>query len=159
MEYLILTNNSSLEAKAHGLPVKQVSGGVEDMYDAVGEHLQNGYALVSSPLPANVPLIRSPVRSIILGKAARRYDARGLMTLENARDRTKVLGVIADERIAEIVAESFDLRPARIIKKLDLLRPIYRQTAAYGHFGRTDIDLPWERTDMAEALRERAGLR
>ena len=98
MEYLILTNNSSLEAKAHGLPVKQVSGGVEDMYDAVGEHLQNGYALVSSPLPANVPLIRSPVRSIILGKAARRYDARGLMTLEKARDRTKVLGVIADER-------------------------------------------------------------
>lgn len=98
MEYLILTNNSSLEAKAHGLPVKQVSGGVEDMYDAVGEHLQNGYALVSSPLPANVPLIRSPVRSIILGKAARRYDAQGLMTLEKARDRTKVLGVIADER-------------------------------------------------------------
>ena len=98
MEYLILTNNSSLEAEAHGLAVKRVTGGVEAMYDAVGEHLQNGYALVSSPLPANVPLIRSPIRSIILGKAARRYDAQGLLTLEKAKDRTKVLGVIDDER-------------------------------------------------------------
>ncbi|MEG1165840.1 MAG: methionine adenosyltransferase domain-containing protein, partial [Oscillospiraceae bacterium] len=50
----------------------------------------------------------------------------------------------------------FDLRPAKIIKKLDLLRPIYRQTAAYGHFGRTDIDLPWEKTDMVDELKDRA---
>lgn len=98
MEYLILTNNNSLEAEAHGLTVKRVAGGVEAMYDAVGEHLQNGYTLISSPLPANVPLIRSPIRSIILGKADRRYDAQGLITLEKARDRTKVLGVIDDER-------------------------------------------------------------
>ena len=98
MEYLILTNNSSLGAEAHSLPVKHVPGGIEAMYDAVGEHLQNGYSLISSPLPANVPLIRSPVRSIILGKAARRYDARGLLTLEKARDRTRVLGVNTDER-------------------------------------------------------------
>ena len=47
----------------------------------------------------------------------------------------------------------FDLRPARIIEKLDLRRPIYEQTAAYGHFGRTDVDLPWEHTDMAETLK------
>ena len=51
----------------------------------------------------------------------------------------------------------FDLRPAAIIRDLDLLRPIYAQTAAYGHFGRTDIELPWERTDRADALKSLAG--
>lgn len=60
---------------------------------------------------------------------------------------------VDDERLAQIVRANFDLRPAKIIEKLDLKRPIYRQTAAYGHFGRTDIDLPWERTDMVDALR------
>ena len=62
-------------------------------------------------------------------------------------------GVVSDERIAEIVRRHFDLRPAAIIRRLDLRRPIYEQTAAYGHFGRTDVDLPWEHTDEAEALR------
>jgi S-adenosylmethionine synthetase len=61
--------------------------------------------------------------------------------------------------IAKLIATHFDLRPAGIIKALDLRRPIYRQTAAYGHFGRTDIDLPWERTDKAEILRKEAGLK
>ena len=61
-------------------------------------------------------------------------------------------GKISDEKIVEIVRENFDLRPAGIIKMLDLRRPIYKQTAAYGHFGRTDIDVPWEHTDMAEKL-------
>ena len=60
--------------------------------------------------------------------------------------------------IADLIKKNFDLRPAGIIKKLDLRRPIYAQTAAYGHFGRTDIDLPWEHTDKAAALREQAGL-
>ena len=69
---------------------------------------------------------------------------------------TQGTGKLSDERLAEIVSECFDLRPARIIQKLDLLRPIYRQTAAYGHFGRHDIDLPWEHTDMVEELRDRA---
>ena len=59
---------------------------------------------------------------------------------------------IDEERIAELIAEYFDLRPGAIIRDLDLRRPIYKQTAAYGHFGRTDIDLPWEKTDRAEAL-------
>ncbi len=67
-------------------------------------------------------------------------------------------GKIDDEKIAELVEKNFDLRPAAIIRDLDLRRPIYRQTAAYGHFGRTDIDLPWEHTDKAETLREQAGL-
>ncbi len=62
-------------------------------------------------------------------------------------------GIISDEKLAEIVNEHFDLRPAAIIKKLDLRRPIYRQVAAYGHFGRTDIDVPWEKTDKTEELK------
>ena len=61
-------------------------------------------------------------------------------------------GKLSNSRLVEIVKENFDLRPAGIIKMLDLRRPIYRQTAAYGHFGRTDIDLPWERCDRVESL-------
>ena len=67
-------------------------------------------------------------------------------------------GKISDEKIAELVEKNFDLRPAAIIRDLNLRRPIYRQTAAYGHFGRTDVDLPWEHTDKAESLRTQAGL-
>ena len=67
-------------------------------------------------------------------------------------------GKISDEKIAELVDKHFDLRPAAIIRDLDLRRPIYRQVAAYGHFGRTDIDVPWEHTDKAEILRAEAGL-
>ena len=62
-------------------------------------------------------------------------------------------GVISDEKLVEIVRKEFDLRPAGIIKMLDLRRPIYRETAAYGHFGRTDLDLPWEKTDKVDALK------
>lgn len=67
-------------------------------------------------------------------------------------------GKIADEMIEDLIEAHFDLRPAGIIKALDLRRPIYRQTAAYGHFGRPDLDLPWERTDRADALHQAAGL-
>ncbi|MGN1188706.1 MAG: methionine adenosyltransferase, partial [Lachnospiraceae bacterium] len=63
-------------------------------------------------------------------------------------------GKLSDSRLSEIVAENFDLRPAGIIKMLDLRRPIYKQTAAYGHFGRNDIDVPWEKTDKVEALKK-----
>lgn len=63
-------------------------------------------------------------------------------------------GKVSDERLAEIIDKHFDLRPAAIIRDLDLLRPIYRQVAAYGHMGRTDIDLPWEKTDKAEELKK-----
>ena len=71
---------------------------------------------------------------------------------------TKGTGKIADDKIAELVEKHFDFRPAAIIKELDLRRPIYRQVAAYGHFGRTDIDVPWEKTDKADILRQEAGL-
>lgn len=65
-------------------------------------------------------------------------------------------GKVNEEILVELVSKNFDLRPAGIINMLDLRRPIYKQTAAYGHFGRTDVDLPWERTDKADALREQA---
>ena len=65
---------------------------------------------------------------------------------------------IADNKIAALVSEYFDLRPGAIIRDLDLRRPIYRKTAAYGHFGRDDIEFPWEKTDKAEALKKAAGL-
>jgi S-adenosylmethionine synthetase len=67
-------------------------------------------------------------------------------------------GRIPDERIIELIEQHFDLRPAAIIRELDLRRPIYKATAAYGHFGRDDIDAPWERTDKCEFLRHDAGL-
>ncbi|HRW46540.1 MAG: methionine adenosyltransferase [Caldilinea sp.] len=67
-------------------------------------------------------------------------------------------GKIADEKIAKLIEETFDLRPGAIIRDLNLRRPIYRQTAAYGHFGRDDIQLPWEETSRAAALRIAAGL-
>ncbi len=67
-------------------------------------------------------------------------------------------GKIEDEKIAKLVEENFDLRPAAIIRDLDLRRPIYKQVAAYGHFGRTDIDLPWEKTDKAESLKKQAAI-
>ncbi|MCR4618573.1 MAG: methionine adenosyltransferase [Lachnospiraceae bacterium] len=63
-------------------------------------------------------------------------------------------GKVSDEKLVDIIRENFDLRPAGIIKMLDLRRPIYKATAAYGHFGRTDIDLPWEKTDKADVLKK-----
>lgn len=66
-------------------------------------------------------------------------------------------GKVAEEKLVELINNNFDLRPAGIIKMLDLRRPIYAQTAAYGHFGRTDVDLPWERVDKADKLKAEAG--
>ena len=71
---------------------------------------------------------------------------------------TEGTGVVSDERLAELVREHFDLRPKGIIQMLDLLRPIYQRTAAYGHFGRDEPDFTWERTDKGAALRAAAGL-
>ena len=122
MKYLILSNNSSLGPEEHGLAVKHVPGDVGAMYDAISDHLQNGYVLVSSPLPANVPLIRSPVRSVILGKSARRYDAHGLLTLEKARGRTDVLGVADDSRTRsdlEFIDKDQLARAVAQLKELD----------------------------------------
>jgi S-adenosylmethionine synthetase len=67
-------------------------------------------------------------------------------------------GKVDEEAISCAVSKLFDLRPAAIIQRFDLRRPIYCQTAAYGHMGREDIDLPWEKTDMVDALRSELGL-
>jgi S-adenosylmethionine synthetase len=66
-------------------------------------------------------------------------------------------GRVSNETLIDLIREHFDLRPAGIIQTLDLRRPIYQPTAAYGHFGRTDIDAPWERTDKVDALRSAVG--
>ena len=67
-------------------------------------------------------------------------------------------GVVPKKKVEELVTEVFDLRPAAIIEHLDLLRPIYRKTSAYGHFGRNELEFSWENTDMADILRKKAGL-
>jgi S-adenosylmethionine synthetase len=72
---------------------------------------------------------------------------------------TEGTGVIPDDKLSALVAEHFDLRPKGIIQMLDLLRPIYEKTAAYGHFGREEPEFTWERTDKAQALRAAAGLK
>lgn len=68
-------------------------------------------------------------------------------------------GQISDDKIKEIITNYFDLRPKAIVQQLDLLRPIYRQTAAYGHFGRNDVEFPWERLDKVDALKDAAGIK
>ena len=79
--------------------------------------------------------------------------AIGVAEPTSVRVDTFGTGTVSDEKLVEIVRSNFDLRPAGIIKMLDLRRPIYKQTAAYGHFGRTDVELPWEKTDKAEILK------
>ncbi|HRO60124.1 MAG TPA: methionine adenosyltransferase domain-containing protein, partial [Burkholderiaceae bacterium] len=71
---------------------------------------------------------------------------------------TEGTGKVDDARLSQLVHDSFDLRPKGIVKMLDLLRPIYEKTAAYGHFGRDEPEFAWERTDRAAALRDKAGL-
>ena len=84
--------------------------------------------------------------------------AIGVAKPMNVTVNTQGTGVISDEKIAALVNKHFDLRPKGIILMLDLLRPIYEKTAAYGHFGRDEPEFTWERTDRAAALRAAAGL-
>ena len=80
--------------------------------------------------------------------------AIGVAHPTSIRVNTYGTGVVSDTKLVEIIRENFDLRPAGIIKMLDLRRPIYKQTAAYGHFGRTDVSLPWEKLDKVEDLKK-----
>jgi S-adenosylmethionine synthetase len=84
--------------------------------------------------------------------------AIGVAKPMNVTVYTEGTGVISDDQIAMLVNQHFDLRPKGIIQMLDLLRPIYLKTAAYGHFGREEPEFSWERTDKASALRAAAGL-
>ncbi|MFZ9552411.1 MAG: methionine adenosyltransferase domain-containing protein, partial [Hylemonella sp.] len=84
--------------------------------------------------------------------------AIGVARPMNITITTHGTGLVSDDKIAELVASHFDLRPKGIIQMLDLLRPIYQKTAAYGHFGREEPEFSWERTDKAKSLRAAAGL-
>jgi S-adenosylmethionine synthetase len=83
--------------------------------------------------------------------------AIGVARPMNITVNTMGTGVVSDEKLSALVAEHFDLRPKGIIQMLDLLRPIYSKTAAYGHFGRDEPEFTWERTDRAAALKAAAG--
>ena len=89
-------------------------------------------------------------------------DNSGIVFTGNNQSQTRFrfvgTGKISDDRINTLIREHFDLRPKGLIAMLDLLRPIYKPTAAYGHFGREDLDLSWEKTDKAEALKVDAGI-
>lgn len=100
---------------------------------------------------------RYAAKNIVAAGLARRCEiqlsyAIGVAHPTSVRVETFGTGRLPDDRLVEIIREHFDLRPAGIIRMLDLRRPIYKQTAAYGHFGRTDIELPWEKTDKTEIL-------
>jgi S-adenosylmethionine synthetase len=107
---------------------------------------------------------RYVAKNVVAAKLADRCEVQVAYAIGVARPVSVLVetfgtGVLSEERISEIVAATFDLRPAAIIHNLNLRRPIYKQTAAYGHFGRPDLDLPWEKTDKVDALRDAAGLK
>jgi S-adenosylmethionine synthetase len=138
---------------------------IVDTYGGIARH---GGGAFSGKDPTKVDrsaayAVRYVAKNIIAAGLADRVELQVSYAIGVARPislmvETYGTGKVADEVILNLVNKYFDLRPAGIIKMLDLRRPIYRQTAAYGHFGRTDIDLPWERTDKAEILRQEAGL-
>jgi S-adenosylmethionine synthetase len=106
---------------------------------------------------------RYVARSIVAAGLAKRCElqvsyAIGVAHPLSLHVETFGTGLVADDRLVALIQEHFDLRPRAIIEDLNLLRPIYRQTAAYGHFGRPDLDLPWEQSGPVDALRDAAGL-
>ncbi len=133
---------------------------IVDTYGGVGGH---GGGCFSGKDPSKVDrsgayMARYIAKNIVGAGLARRCQieiayAIGVARPVSVHIDTMGTGAMEDERLAGIVQELFDMRPARIIERLGLLAPIYLKTAAYGHFGRTDVDLPWERLDMVDALR------
>lgn len=108
-------------------------------------------------------MARYVAKNVVAAGLAERFElqvsyAIGVAQPTSVAVETFGTGAISDDEIAALIRHHFDLRPAAIIRDLDLRRPIYRQVAAYGHFGREDIDVPWERTDKADELRRAAGL-
>jgi len=93
---------------------------------------------------------------VILHQTALGTEKHGLFHIlrTGSPARRTGTGKLHDDKLVEIIRENFDLRPAGIIKMLDLRRPIYKQTASYGHFGRTDVDLPWEKLDKVDLLKK-----
>jgi len=131
--------------------------------DTYGGYASHGGGAFSGKDPTKVDrsaayMVRYIAKNIVAAGLARHCEievayAIGVAKPVSVHVNTKGTGKIADEKIVELIDKHFDLRPAAIIKHFDLQRPIYKQVAAYGHLGRADLDLPWERTDMAETLR------
>ncbi len=138
---------------------------IVDTYGGVARH---GGGCFSGKDPTKVDrsaayMIRYIAKNLVAAGIADRLELQVSYAIGVARPLSLAVetfgtGKIADERIITLVNEHFDLRPAAIIRDLNLRRPIYLKTAAYGHFGRDDIDAPWERTDKADVLRQAAGL-
>ncbi len=138
---------------------------IVDSYGGVARH---GGGAFSGKDPTKVDrsaayMIRYVAKNLVAAGIAERLEiqvsyAIGVAQPLSIAVETYGTGKISDERIVELIREHFDLRPAAIIRDLDLRRPIYRATSNYGHFGRTDIDAPWERLDKVAALKKAAGL-
>ncbi len=138
---------------------------IVDTYGGVARH---GGGCFSGKDPTKVDrsatyMARYIAKNVVAADIADRFELQVSYAIGVARPLSLAVetfgtGRIPDEQIVELIDTHFDLRPAAIIRDLDLRRPIYRKTAAYGHFGRDDIDAPWERTDKAERLRQAAGL-
>ncbi len=137
---------------------------IVDTYGGMGRH---GGGSFSGKDPTKVDrsgayMARYVAKQIVAGGLARRCELQLAYAIGVARPlainvQTFGTGTVPDSRLAAAVNDVFDLRPGAIIRDLDLRRPIYRQTAAYGHFGRGDLDLPWERVDRVDDLRSAAG--
>lgn len=139
---------------------------IVDTYGGVARH---GGGAFSGKDPTKVDrsaayAARYVAKNVVAAGLAERFEVQISYAIGVARPlsisvETFGTGKINDETLGRLVAEHFDLRPGAIIRDLDLRQPIYRATAAYGHFGRDDIDVPWERTDKAETLRAAAGVK
>ena len=137
---------------------------IVDTYGGMGRH---GGGSFSGKDPTKVDrsgayMARYVAKQIVAAGLARRCELQLAYAIGVAHPlainvQTFGTGTLPDTRLAALVEECFDLRPGAIIRDLDLRRPIYRQTAAYGHFGRSDLDLPWERIDRVDDLRSAAG--
>ena len=108
-------------------------------------------------------MARYVAKNVVAAGLATRFElqvsyAIGVAQPTSVAVETFGTNTIPEEQIEQLIRKHFDLRPAAIIRDLDLRRPIYKQVAAYGHFGRDDLDVPWERTDKADTLRREAGL-
>jgi S-adenosylmethionine synthetase len=136
--------------------------------DTYGGYARHGGGAFSGKDPTKVDrsaayAARYVAKNVVAGGLARKCEIQLAYAIGVARPVSVVVdtfgtGKIPDDRIAQLIQKNFDLRPAGIIKTLDLRRPIYKQTAAYGHFGRTDADFSWEKTDKADILKKEAEL-
>jgi len=136
--------------------------------DTYGGYARHGGGAFSGKDPSKVDrsaayAVRHVAKNVVAAGLAKRCEVQVAYAIGVARPVSLLIDTFGTERVSpklieRLVKEHFDLRPAAFRSRLDLHRPIYSPTAAYGHFGRTDIDLPWERTDLADTLREAAGL-